>query len=616
MAIKENNFYVGSAVAMCLSILLLVSTVIASQLKFSDFSLSTPDGRILNIGQPGFIESAGSGTYEMRGNLVVGRFSSKGVRIIPDDEIVALIVNGTDVNLASIPLQARKDYRMGFPLDLSSYLVTGSNDIVLRYRDRGGLMGIVLAAEGGSTYYRIISSFIALIILAASLCFMRKLKLNRMFQIIFIGGMLIRVFYFTVTPPETRGHDLGDHIGYVEYLSENWLPPPIEHAVGGAFFHPPFYYYTGALIYKLSQVFEPDNKVTLYRVQQILCLIYSLGFMFFGLLILKAVLDWFSEDNESYLDGQLSVRATNLFWVVGLLFAFWPVSIIHSVRVGNDPLLYFLFSASLYYILLWYRSDSRFHLIAASMIGAFAILTKANGEILIAVLGVVGLYKMIRSKQWLRYFRVAIVPCLLMFGATAITIAPGLILKMEGKRDKLYIDNIDGLSKANLVGNTAANYFWFDAKTFIVEPYTDPYDDRMGRQYFWNYLAKTGLFGEFKYPSLQSKNAAVICSFLFVIMSLYVFSGIYYMRKQDFKLLAVVLLSGFFLWAGVTYMRITFPANIDFRYIVPVLITFCALHAISILGFYRIGAKRMADIGKVLAVMFSIGSVIFITGIR
>ncbi len=59
----------------------------------------------------------------------------------------------------------------------------------------------------------------------------------------------------------------------------------------------------------------------------------------------------------------------------------------------------------------------------------------------------------------------------------------------------------------------------------------------------------------------------------------------------------------------------TFPANIDFRYIVPILITFCGFYAASILSFERHGIKRMATIGKAMAWMFSASGILFILGI-
>ena len=606
------------------------------QPSFSDFTLTMPSGNTKVIGTPGFIESPENGVYRLAGTVEMTANSSSILRIIPDDEILSLTVNQRPVDLSQIPYDQRKDYNKGFIYDLSEYLHDGKNQIEILYSDQGGLMGIVISAEGNANFVRIIYLLLAVFAVLIALKLVNAFKFSTPIKVLFIGALLIRLLYFTVTPGDVREHDLGDHIGYSEYLTQHWMPPPVEYATGGAFFHPPLYYYTGAIVYKATQLIEPNNKVAIYRVQQLLSLIYSMGFVLFGLMILNELLNLYrkskteaesvvtnTQEEVQEVQEQLGIMARlcksfkedNLLWIIGALFAFWPVSIIHSVRIGNDPLLYFLFTASLYYIVRWFRHDQKRDLMIASIVGAAAILTKANGEILVAVLGVIGLYKMITTKQWATYFKMAIVPCVVMLLAVAITVGPGLMLKMQGKRDKLYIDNIDGLSQANLVGNTASNYFWFDVKIFITEPFTDPYDDRMGRQFFWNYLGKTGLFGEFKYPSLMSVNTAVSTSFLAVLMFIYMLCGLYHMIKEDFKRLTPILLSGFFLWAGVTYMRMTFPANIDFRYIVPIIVTFCGLYAVSILRFEQIGATRMANIGKTLSVLFSLSSVLFIIGI-
>ena len=614
-----SSFFRSKTVYVLITLaILFVSTLKITQPKLSNFSLITPSGNHLQIDHPGFMQSPESGIYRFSGTLKINKFSTEILRFIPDDEILSLTVNEQPINLNIIPDHLRKDYNRGFTYDLSSYLNEGDNKIDMVYADQGGLMGIVISGEVHGTPLVLMYFLGTLFSIILSLKILGKLQVAGPIKVIFIGALLIRIFYFSVTPADVRDHDLGDHIGYSEYLSKHWMPPPVDYATGGAFFHPPLYYYTGALVYRTTQLFEPHNKVTIYRAQQMLSLFYSMGFVLCGLLILNELLNEYQYRLKTKSRAETSaIKSTesSLFWLIGSLFAFWPVSIIHSVRIGNDPMLYFLFSASLYFIVRWYRTDQKRHLMLASIIGAAAIVTKANGEILIAVLGVIGLFKMIRSGEWARYFKMSIAPVLIMFVAVAITVGPGLILKLEGKRDKLYIDNIDGLSKANLVGNTAANYFWFDAKIFITEPYTDPYDDRMGRQFFWNYLGKTGLFGEFKYPSLLSTNMAVICSFFAVIMLLYCIVGIYHMARQDLAVMAPILLSGFFLWAGVTYMRMTFPANIDFRYIVPILITFCGLYSASILVFERKGIKRMATIGKVIAFAFISGSILFILGI-
>lgn len=607
--------------------LLVIKTI---QPTLSNFSLITPSGKTQKIDHPGFMQSTENGVYRLSGTLVMGKYSSPILRIIPDDEILSLSINGTPINLNIIPHHLRKDYNRGFTYDLRDHLKKGDNKLEIAYADQGGLMGIVISGEAEGYTTKLIYVLGSIFALVLSLKVLLIFRVSTPIKILFVGALLIRIFYFSVTPADVRDHDLGDHIGYSKYLSTHWMPPPVDYATGGAFFHPPLYYYTGAIVYRATQWVEPHNSVTLYRTQQLLSFAYSMGFVLFGLLILNELLNkYHNRFRQPNTEAQKEISPTrnhdepsaittthsSLFWLIGALFVFWPVSVIHSVRIGNDPMLYFLFSASLYFIIRWYRQDQKRHLMLASILGAAAILTKANGEILVAVLGVIGLVKMIKSREWALYFKMAIAPCLIMLVAVAITVGPGLILKLEGKRDKLYIDNIDGLSKANLVGNTASNYFWFDAKTFITEPFTDPYDDRMGRQFFWNYLGKTGLFGEFKYPSLLSINTAVICSFFAVLMLIYCIAGLYRMGREDLKFMAPILLSGFFLWAGVTYMRMTFPANIDFRYIVPILITFCGLYAASILSFERHGIKRMATIGKAMSLAFTASSILFILGI-
>jgi len=610
----------------------------AIQPDFSDFTITTPSGQTSPTEFPFFKASAESGVYRLHGFVDMGKYASSNMRIIPDDEILSLIINHQTVDLSMIPYEARRDYSKGFTYDLAAYLKPGKNELELLYSDGGGLMGIIISAEGSENFYTFFYALLIAITLLISTLIIKPLKLRVAIKVLFIGALFIRLAYFMATPPDLRDHDMGDHIGYTEYLTTHWLPPPIDYATGGAFFHPPLYYYTGAVVYTFTQWIEPYNKVAIYRVQQLLSLAYGMGFVFFGLLILNELLERYKpkmaeneDEDEDEDDSQLDSSSTpekksylslsywcaqykqdQLFWTIGALFAFWPVAVVHSVRIGNDPMLYCFFAASLFYIIRWYHSDKKRDLLIASILGAIAIVTKANGEILVAVLGVIGLYKMIKTQQWLDYCKLAIAPCLIMFIAVGITITPGLILNLEGKRDKLYIDNLDGISTANLVGNTASNYLWFDAKIFITEPYADPYDDRMGRQFFWNYLAKTGLIGEFKYPKAISTNLAVILSFIALLMMLYTLVGIFHLRKIDFKRSAPILLSGFFLWAGVTYMRMTFPANIDFRYIVPILITICALYAMSIINFQRIGATRLANLGLSLATMFTLSGILFV----
>lgn len=607
------------------AVILIVAVVLilfykGNQPTYKDFLVTTPSGESIVLDKPGFIQSKGIGVYTMEGTITMNAWGSRVFRIIPDDRIEMLQVNGVTASLAKLTAVQRRDYDKGFQYDLSSYLRTGENSFVARYYDRGGLMGVSLSSEISGAYSVIVLLLGFIVVVAIFMYWAKCVNLAPPVLIIFFFAIVIRAFYFSQTGVDERGHDMGDHVGYTKYLAEHWTLPPVDYAVGGAFFHPPLSYYLGAVVYKATKIIEPNNNMVMFRVQQFFCLTCSLGFLLYGLLVLQDVMlkrsdiesplikrRWLSWLRES------SGRQALIFSAA--LFAFWPTGIIHSARIGNDPLLYAFFAAGLYYILRWYRSNSNKDLIVASVLAAAATATKANGEILIAVLGLLALVRMVRTREWLFYLKRSIIPLLIVIPAIAITVGPALILKFEGKREKLYIDNLDGISTANLVGNTAANYLWFDAKVFVTEAFTDPYDDRYGRQYFWNYLGKTGLIGEFKYEYPVGVNCAIILSALSIFMFFYVLAGLYLLPSGQVVAIAPILLAGGLLWVGVTYMRMTFPANIDFRYIVPILITICSLYGMSIVQFERIGARRAVQIGKVLAGLFVATSIIFITAV-
>lgn len=652
---KTNVFFLSALIFLGISIITVAFLINKIQLQYSDFSITTPLGNTSKIDFPVHKQSQESGIYKLEGIAYKNSISSTKLQIIPDDEISSLSINNNLVDMSHIPESGRRDYRNGFILDLKDHLKNGENKIEIIFSDTGGMMGINLKSLYAENLNKLM---LALIGLTISLLIL-KTRLSFAFKILLIAALFIRLFYFSITPPDTRTHDQEEHLEYSEYLAVHWLPPALEKATDGAYFHPPLYYYTGAIALKITRAFGTISNQDAQRIQQLLCLAYSMGFVYFGLLLIKQFLNITRSPPASFVPLQATIASVparrskeygkhlnskfiqllsankklepalsscaatktwaiteqHLFVVIGAMFVLWPSSVIHSVRIGNDPMLYFLFAAGTYYIARWFSSDSKRDLLIASILTALTTLTKANGEILIAVIGVIGLAKMIKSREWVYYLKLAIVPGLIVLLSLAITVGPGLLLKLQGKRDQLYIDNINNVSSALRVGNAAQNFVWFDMKTFITEPFTSPWEDEKGRQYFMNYQGKTGLFGEFGYSSMLAKNAAVISSLLAVLMSAYILFGLYHMQREEFKRQTVILLTGLLLVAGVTYMRMTFPVNIDFRYILPILIPYCILYASSITNFHRIGAVRLANIGLLMAIIFTISNFFFILGI-
>ena len=617
------------------ALLFLISIYHYSQTRvtYKNFELTYPGNHKTAIPFPFKMGSNNSNSYKINGVISKNLDSGALFKIVPDDELISIKVNGKDVDLSAIPKEKLRDYNNGFDIDLKQYLTANTNSLEIIFFDTGGMMGMGFESLSEKNAIHIIQA--TFLLLVTALIFATRLQTP--LKLLLVLGLAIRLFYFDITPSDTRAHDETEHVEFAQYLSKHWLPPPLESATGGAFFHPPFYYYTSAVVIKISEALGL-NALSGSRLQQILSLTYSMGFLFFGLLILEKLLSVDKQKQSAFNMKNLRRNADNnapfgkpmfntaakpvetsfldlkkpwLYLITASLFTFWPSNIIHSVRIGNDPCLYFLLTASIYYIYCWFDSDKFSHLIVGSIFAALAILTKANAEIMIPVIGIIGLYKMIKSKRWAYYFKSAILPVLLITLALAITVGPGLMLKLQGKRDKLFIDNINNVSSALQVGNNAANYLWFDFKTFINEPFTSPWQDEKGRQYFWNYLSKTGLFGEFNYDGKVVRNAGTVSSFLFLCMFAFVILGLYHFTKSDLKRVNVIALSGFFLLAGVTYMRMTFPVNIDFRYISPITVSFCAVYALCILRYMKIGKDRMAYIGSILAILFTLSNIIF-----
>ena len=248
-AFKSKTLYL-----FVFAIAVLVYLLQAIQPSFSNFNLTTPSGKTQPLTSPGFMESHENGVYRLSGTLTMNRFSSSLLRFIPDDEIYTLSINQRPVDLSMIPAHERKDYSKGFTYELKDYLHEGENQIDIIYMDQGGLMGIVISAEHGGATTLVIYAIFTFIALLLATKLANACKLSTPIKCLFIAALLIRILYFSVTTADVREHDLGDHIGYTEYLSKHWMPPPVDYAIGGAFFHPPLYYYTGAIVYKATQL--------------------------------------------------------------------------------------------------------------------------------------------------------------------------------------------------------------------------------------------------------------------------------------------------------------------------------------------------------------------------
>src|SRR3989338_4494270 len=195
-----------------------------------------------------------------------------------------------------------------------------------------------------------------------------KIFKDKIIIVILVLSAALRIFYLLGTEYNEKTYDVtegGGHLDYVRYLAENYkLPNP----TGGWEYHQtPLYYISGAIVYKFSQAFYINS----YKTLQALSLFYFFIFIVFGILILRNL----AENKQ-------------LFYLSTAVLAFWPSGIIHSIRIGNDAMLYAFYAACFYFILRWHKEKNIKLLYFSVFIFSAAILIKANAIALAGVIAV------------------------------------------------------------------------------------------------------------------------------------------------------------------------------------------------------------------------------------
>ena len=506
-----------------------------------------------------------------------GIFGNSRLDIHPDDCIDAAWVNGTSIDLEKYP--GHCSWSQGFSIPFSDLRTFGSEKKKIRFamHNGSGLAGILLEVKSdgfSGTFLRIL-----LYLLTGTLlfCIARRFRVDPAFAAIFLLGILIRFFYVQETNFEQRTHDVSGHIDYVKIVAEEHHIPAADEC--WTCYHPPVYYATSALTWNVATL----CGIFPQRALQWESFLLSVFCLFLGLSALRL-----------FLGKEIS------FFLSGILWAFWPSVIFTAARIGNDSLFYLAHLACFWMCFRYLMSRKGKFLTFAAAFAGIAFATKSTGAVSIATycatvfLGFFG-------KSWHRPGRSEKLALILGF---LVCVASGVFLLSHD-----ISGNVSGLKWVN-VGNGPENYLIFDLKTFLLQPYTSPFDDAMGRQYFWNYLLKTSLFGEFRLLETPwGIFLATSLGVLLLFLMYFCFRGILYTKWNRPSLLFGF--HGILFVAAALLFRIKYPFSCsnDFRYIVPVLLSFVPFAARGIVT-ERLRALRF--VGYVSAFSFVLFSILLI----
>ena len=376
---------------------------------------------------------------------------------------------------------------------------------------------------------------------------LRRWHFSPIVCLILVGCLPIQLLYQWHTPITERTYDVLGHLQHIEFIAYQGSLPPAAYC--HECFQPSLYYAVAAAVYSAARaagIFDP------MLVLQFLSLVW---FWIFLVMSARIAMLWLPEQRE--------VRLATA------LLAFWPAGFLHSARVSNDIALYAFFATCLYFVLSWWKTDSRKHLLVAAVVAGCGVLVKTTMMPLIGTIAILILYRLLKERHVRTAWPSYLLPLLVMIVGIAVYVAQS---SLRGDIVPPFRDN----RQTMYVGNSWKQYLVLNTTSYFKSPFVDSLSDGTGRQYFWNYVLKSSMFGDFSgwfQKPVQRFLALVMSPLLLGLVILFwigVARNMTRATRQSLPLLLVIAVSIVSVFALRFYNP--YSGNNDFRYIYPVLI--------------------------------------------
>ena len=430
------------------------------------------------------------------------------------------------------------------------------------------------------------------VLLAALFAIWRRLDFDA-----WLGGILslaiaMCLTYATYTCLNERNYDGPDHFWYANFIAEHAsIPSPNACNVC---WHPPLYYLLGALVIRVVRV---SHAATPECALQYLSLLLFLLFLTFGALTIREV-------TRSPAAQRAGIA----------LLAFWPTSIINSIRVHDDALLSAMAVGVLYFTLRWQWKRRAIDMVMAVGFAAAAVLTKASAYAW-AALPLTMLAWQCVSKRF-RWPQVKAFVLALAGVALSVFAAVGWRTVGNGSACHRSIGVICDYTSEHLVGNRLINYVKFDIRFFLSEPFliNDPYDK--AKDYVINNLLKTSLINAMplgpKFEDRLSAALSTALSFLLLALGLFLATGLLRVKAAHWCRYATLILASGLALAQLLVLRMLTPLamHADFRYVFALLIPVAAFYA-KLLETDRAHWRPVSAVGLAIVTALVLASVAF-----
>jgi hypothetical protein len=447
------------------------------------------------------------------------------------------------------------------------------NHFEIRVLNHGGPGGLRIDLPyNGFKSLSLIHYIFALFFLLSVVLLLRKFKFKFIAIFIILLGIAVRLILYTYIAPTQYSYDTGGHLQYMQIISEEKRLPQNDEC--WSCYHPPLYYTAFAVLKNIADRY--DSNFTEKILQQA-HLLLSFASIIFGVAL---ILNLFGNSYVAYLAALVSVL--------------WPGFVIAAPRIGNDGLFYLGALLCMLFAQRYWRLHKNSDIFLASIGASIALAAKATGFVILGVWIVVYIFDAVRYLKIgsLRTLFASVFIIALFIGFSNYR----TVINILDEKKASLVGNSSGLNFNLRVNNATGNYLYFDLQDYLLEPYASAWNDKGGRQYYWNYDLKTSLFGEFRFWNAPVGYIfATILSALALLIFALALWGIIHAKFKDFPPLFFVI----FLFAAHIYFRVSYPYSCsnDFRYIFPVLfpLAYFSVHGAQILENSRL--RKLSYIG-------------------
>ncbi len=463
---------------------------------------------------------------------------------------------------------------------------------------------MALVQDGLQLERLMINSIIVLVAVLLLLILFKRITFFNALVIIIVIGFIMRVGYMLYTPYDVRQHDIGviGSAGHLDYIYTIFNTGSLPKSNAEQFYHPPFYYYLSAAVFKVATLFYNNNDFAFNAVRLIPCFA-SCATMIVSYKIFKNI--------------KLSKPAILLAMTIVCMH---PSFIYLGGSINNDMLSIFFITVTILYTIKWYFDQSYKNIIILAVALGLGMMTKLSVVMMAPIIAAVFLYVLIKNRKDRRLGDY--VYQILAFGAISVPL--GMWYSIRNLI--LYNQELGYVLKLSKYLNIYCGDYTI-AQRFLTIPLqnlaSSAFPDVISDYNVYLYTIKSSLFGEWSYNELETQaKLFAIVNIILILISLISMIYVFINAKNSINKLAKWFMALIWLVQIGAYIKFNidypFGCTMDFRYIVITVITgagFIGLAYDIIKQKHNYLVKPVLFIMVLTVLLFSICSVWFYTSI-